>query len=154
MKLISVSTDAEDLGLVPLGDRLYKLTRDINVRTEFDTGLVYLYTFNKEFITNFRSGAPVIDCFVDQIGSQLTALSWLLHDAAYTPCHYLFDRHPLPKEDADKLLRAMLRYAGMSGFKSAVVYDAVKLFGKSAYEDDDDLTEKNKYKFAFYRKVV
>ena len=154
MNLISVYTDATDLGLVPLGDRLYKLTYDLNVRIEFDNGLVYLYSFNREFVTNFRSGAPVIDCFVDQIGSSLTALAYLVHDANYTPCHYLFDRHPLPKEDADKLLRAMLRYAGMSGFKSQVVYDAVKLFGKSAYEDDDELTEKNKYKFAFYRKVI
>lgn len=25
---------------------------------------------------------------------------------------------------------------------------------KLAYEDDDELTEKNKYKFAFYRKVI
>lgn len=154
MKLISVSTDLADLGLKPIGDRYYSLTHDINVRIEFDNGLVYLYSINKEFITNFRSGAPIIDCFVDQIGSTLTALAYLIHDANYTPCHYLFDRHPLPKEDSDKLLRSMLRYAGMSNFKSKIVYDSVKLFGKKAYSEDDELTEKNKTSFAFYRKVV
>src|SRR5574344_3016237 len=104
MELISVATLNNDLGLKPMGDRYYSLTNDIDVKLEFTGGLTYIYHFNKNFITNFRSGAPIIDVFTEQIGSTLSALAYLIHDANYTPCHYLFNEHPLSKKESDKLL--------------------------------------------------
>lgn len=154
MELISVATLNNDLGLKPMGDRYYSLTNDIDVKLEFTGGLTYIYHFNKNFVTNFRSGAPIVDCFTDQIGDTLQALAYLIHDANYTPCHYLFNEHPLSKKESDKLLYQMLVYSGFSKIKAKIIYEAVKLFGKSAYYYDDDLTATNKYDFCFYRKVI
>jgi hypothetical protein len=154
MELISVATLNNDLGLKPMGDRYYSLTNDIDVKLEFTGGLTYIYHFNKNFVTNFRSGAPIVDCFTDQIGDTLQALAYLIHDANYTPCHYLFNEHPLSKKESDKLLYQMLVYSGFSKIKAKIIYEAVKLFGKSAYYEDDDLTATNKYDFCFYKKVI
>ena len=154
MELISIATLNNDLGLKPMGDRYYSLTNDIDVKLEFTGGLTYIYHFNKNFVTNFRSGAPIVDCFTDQIGDTLQALAYLIHDANYTPCHYLFNEHPLSKKDSDKLLYQMLVYSGFSKIKAKIIYEAVKLFGKSAYYEDDNLTATNKYDFCFYRKVI
>jgi hypothetical protein len=154
MELISVATLNNDLGLKPMGDRYYSLTNDIDVKLEFTGGLTYIYHFNKNFITNFRSGAPIIDVFTDQIGDTLQALAYLIHDANYTPCHYLFNEHPLSKKESDKLLYQMLVYSGFNKVKANIIYKAVNIFGKSAYYDDDKLTAKNKLAFSFYRKVI
>lgn len=154
MKIISVATLNNDLGLKPMGDRYYSLTNDIDVKLEFTGGLTYIYHFNKNFVTNFRSGAPIIDVFTEQIGSTLAALAYLIHDANYTPCHYLFNEHPLSKKESDKLLYQMLVYSGFNKVKANIIYEAVNIFGKSAYYEDDDLTATNKYDFCFYRKVI
>lgn len=154
MELISVATLNNDLGLKPMGDRYYSLTNDIEIRLEFTGGLTYIYHFNKDFVTNFRSGAPIVDCFTDQIGDTLQALAYLIHDANYTPCSMLSLNHPLKKIDSDNLLYQMLVYSGFSKIKAKIIYEAVKLFGKSAYYDDDKLTAKNKLAFSFYKKVI
>ena len=154
MELISVATLNNDLGLKPMGDRYYSLTNDIDVKLEFTGGLVYLYHISHDFITNFRSGAPIIDVFTEQIGSTLAALAYLIHDANYTPCSMLNLNHPLSKIDSDKLLYQMLVYSGFSKLKANIIYEAVNIFGKSAYYNDDKLTAKNKYDFCFYRKVI
>ena len=154
MELISVATLNNDLGLKPMGDRYYSLTNDIDVKLEFTGGLTYIYHFNKNFVTNFRSGAPIVDCFTDQIGDTLQALAYLIHDANYTPCHYLFNEHPLSKIDSDELLYQMIVYSGFNKVKAKIIYEAVNIFGKSAYYEDDDLTATNKYDFCFYRKVI
>jgi hypothetical protein len=154
MELISVATLNNDLGLKPMGDRYYSLTNDIDVKLEFTGGLTYIYHFNKNFVTNFRSGAPIVDCFTDQIGDTLQALAYLIHDANYTPCSMLNLNHPLTKIDSDKLLYQMLVYSGLNKLKAKIIYEAVKLFGKSAYYDDDKLTAKNKLAFSFYKKFI
>lgn len=153
MELISVATLNNDLGLKPMGDRYYSLTNDIEIKIECKDK-VFLYHISHDFITNFRSGAPIVDCFTDQIGDTLQALAYLIHDANYTPCHYLFNEHPLSKKESDNLLYQMLVYSGFSKIKAKIIYEAVKLFGKSAYCKDDDLTATNKYDFCFYRKVI
>lgn len=153
MELISVATVNNDLGLKPMGDRYYSLTNDIEIKIECKDK-VFLYHISHDFITNFRSGAPIIDVFTEQIGSTLAALAYLIHDANYTPCSMLNLNHPLSKIDSDKLLYQMLVYSGFSKIKAKIIYEAVKLFGKSAYYEDDDLTATNKYDFCFYRKVI
>ena len=61
----------------------------------------------------------------------------------------LAGEHPVSKKLADELLKAMLINAGMSSWKASLVHTSVKLFGKSAYEEDDILTEKNSMLFTF-----
>lgn len=137
------------LCITPMGDRYYKICNnyEIIVRT---SSTEYRYNICDGFVTNFRSGGILVDSFVDQIGDSLAVqLSWLCHDAAYTPCASLGNRHPLGRKEADELLRAMLRFAGMSSFKASCVYNSVRLFGGSAYHEDDHLTKVNSELFSF-----
>jgi len=142
------------LCITPCGDRYYRLANNYEVIVSTSVG-EYRYNFSEGFETNFRSGGLFVDRFVDQIGDTLqTQLSWLCHDAAYTPCKALGMSHPLGRKDADELLRAMLRYAGISSFKASCVYNSVRLFGGSAYKDDDRLTKANSELFSFAKNKV
>lgn len=142
------------LCITPMGDRYYKICNDyeIIVRTSSNE---YRYNICNGFVTNFRSGGLLVDSFVDQIGDSLPVqLSWLCHDAGYTPCASLGNKHPLGRKEADELLRAMLRFAGMSSFKASCVYNSVRLFGGSAYKEDDRLTKANSELFSFVKGKV
>lgn len=137
------------LCITPMGDRYYKLCNNYEVIVCTNEG-EYRYNFSEGFETNFRSGGIAVDSFIDQIGDKLeTQLAWLCHDAAYTPCASLGMKHPIGRKEADELLRAMLRFAGMSSFKASAVYNSVRLFGGSAYKEDDHLTMVNSELFSF-----
>lgn len=136
------------LEVIPMGNRLYKLSKPLYARISTDVG-VFTFAFDFGFITNFRSGGVLVDFFLDQIGTTLVQLAYLLHDACYTPCFMLAGEHPVSKKLADELLKAMLIYAGMSSWKASLVHTSVKLFGKSAYDEDDELTEENSKLFTF-----
>lgn len=137
------------LCITPMGDRYYKLCNNYEVIVSTTDG-EFRYNFIDGFETNFRSGGLFVDSFIDQIGDSLNVqLSWLVHDANYTPCSSLNMEHPVSRKLADELLRAMLRYSGMSSFKASCVYNSVRLFGGSAYSEDDALTKSNSKLFSF-----
>lgn len=136
------------LEVIPMGNRLYKLSKPLYVRVYTDEG-VFTFAFDFGFITNFRSGGVLVDFFLDQIGTTLVQLAYLLHDACYTPCLALKMEHPISRKLADEMLKAMLEYAMMSKLQSSLVYNSVRLFGGSAYDEDDELTEENSKLFTF-----
>lgn len=149
MKVYSIELTRKELSVTPLGNRLYKLNQDLGVRVRTDQG-TFIYDFCKGFVTNFRSGGLFVDRFIDQIGSStLIQVCWLCHDAAYTPCVGCHGEHPITRQLADELLQAMLIYSGMSTIKAGAVYYSVHWFGRSAYEEDDELTEMNSILFTF-----
>ena len=137
-----------DICVCPLGNRFYRLAHDLSISFITDEG-AFRFWFKKDFVTNFRSGGLFIDRIIDQIGDLWQQAAYLCHDAAYTPCDALKMEHPISRKLADELLRAVLIHAGMSRFKASLVYNSVSLFGKSAYEDDDKLTESNSKLFTF-----
>lgn len=149
MKVRDITTDVFTLAVTPIGNRLYKLARDTKVRVYTDEG-VFAFDFCKGFVTNFRSGGVAVDCFVDQVGDEKKALAYLVHDAIYTPCAALGGEHPVSRKKGVGILRAALRWAGMSAFKAGLVYNSVRLFGHSAYWEDDDLTDENSRLFHFH----
>lgn len=137
------------LSVSPLGDRYYNISRCTEVLIKTDEG-TFCYKFKPGFITNFRSGGLFVDRFVDQIGASLNIqVSWLCHDAGYTPCAACEGEHPISKKLADTLLKEMLLFSGMPSWKASLVYTSVKWFGKSAYEEDDKLTATNSVLFDF-----
>ena len=148
MRVISLETDSIALAVTPIGNRLYKVAQDTKVSVRTDEG-VFCFRFKRGFTTNFRSGGVAVDCFIDQVGDEKKALCYLVHDAIYTPCAALGMEHPLSRMKGDELLRAGLIYAGMSKFKAGLVYRSVRMFGRSAYWDDDALTTDNAKKFLF-----
>lgn len=148
MKVRDITTDVFTLAVTPIGNRLYKLARDTKVRVYTDEG-VFAFDFCKGFVTNFRSGGVAVDCFVDQVGDEKKALAYLIHDAIYTPCATLGGEHPVSRKKGDKLLRAALQWAGMGSFKAGLVYRSVRFFGRSAYWENDALTDENSKLFSF-----
>ena len=147
MNVIKIATNRV-LAVTPLGDRLYRLSEPITISIATDEGTL-VYSFEAGFVTNFRSGGPLVDRFVDQIGDESKAICYLTHDAAYTPCKACSGEHPISKALADKILMESLILAGMSKWKAKIVHTAVKLFGGEAYEEDDELTETNSKLFTF-----
>lgn len=136
------------LEVIPMGNRLYKLSKPLYIRVYTDEG-VFTFAFDSGFITNFRSGGILVDFFIDQIGTPLVQIAYLLHDACYTPCLALKMEHPISRKLADQMLKAMLEYAMMSNCQVLLVYTSVRSFGSSAYDEDDELTEENSKLFTF-----
>lgn len=146
--LIDTADRRNEICVCPIGNRFYRLATDTIIRIVTDEG-DFVFSFDAGFVTNFRSGGIFIDHFIDQIGDTLQQVAYLCHDATYTPCASLKMEHPVSRKLGDELLRAVLVYAGISKFKASLVYNSVRLFGKSAYDEDDDLTEKNSKLFNF-----
>jgi hypothetical protein len=108
-----------------------------------------VFRFFEGFVTNFRSGGVLVDGFIDQVGDEKKSLVYLVHDAIYTPCLALDFEHPVSRLLGDQFLRAGLRWSGMGSFKASCVYNSVRLFGASAYDEDDAFTAMNSRLFTF-----
>lgn len=154
---------SEPIELTALGNRFYKLTKPHSVNfvvkdLKLDKIYIYRAKYLAGFVTNFRSGSPLVDFFIDQIGNQDMQELYLFHDAAYTP-NSLVDgepKHLVSKSKADEILRAGIvfaldrnpkRWKWANRAKARVVKLAVTLFGGSAYRDNDAVTDKNSYLF-------
>lgn len=146
--IVNGRRDKFSLEVIPMGNRLYKLSKPLYIRVYTDEG-VFCFYFDFGFVTNFRSGGVLVDFFLDQIGTTLVQIAYLLHDACYTPCLALEMEHPISRKLADEMLRAMLEYAQMDAVQSWIVHKSVRLFGGSAYEEDDELTAGNSKLFTF-----
>ena len=147
MKVLDVQLRAP-LAVVPIGDRLYKAAHDNGIALVTDEG-VFAFDFKADVTSNYRSGGPVVDRFIDQVVSEKVGPIWWFHDLCYTPCAALDGQHPVSRKLADELLRAALLWAGMPKWKANVVYYAVRAFGASAYNNDDALTSYNSKRFSF-----
>lgn len=148
MQVYAITLSTPSLAVTPLGDRLYELAQDTQVIVYCSEGCL-IFNFKAGFITNFRSGGRFVDGFIDQVGDKQKALVYLVHDAAYTPCDACEGEHPVSRLFADEFLRDGLAWAGMGKFKRNMVYYSVRVFGKSAYEEDDRLTKTNAALFTF-----
>lgn len=148
MKVCSITISPATLKVTPVGNRLYEVAEDVTIRISTSEG-VWVFRFFKGFVTNFRSGGVLVDSFIDQVGDEKKSLCYLVHDAIYTPCLALDLEHPVSRLLGDQFLRAGLRWAGMGSFKASCVYNSVRLFGASAYYEDDALTATNSRLFTF-----
>lgn len=148
-----IAKDDHILKLYGLGNRYYCLAQktkiEITIKLSVGSLRILTYNFEPNFITNFRSGGILVDGFIDQLGTELEQICWLIHDSNYTICSFLNDKHPLTKNDADNLLYNMLLFAGLNKFKDKIIFESVQLFAYSAYYKSDDLTNTNKKLFSF-----
>ena len=148
MKVYAITASPAPLKVTPIGNRLYRVAEDVTIRISTSDG-VWVFRFFKGFVTNFRSGGVLVDSFIDQVGDEKKSLVYLVHDAIYTPCLALDIEHPVSRLLGDQFLRAGLLWAGMCSFKASCVYNSVRLFGASAYDEDDALTATNSHLFTF-----
>lgn len=132
--------------LTPVGNRHFRMDKALDF-TVYTTDQQIDAHIWKGFVTDFRSGGPFVDKFIDQFGeTPKIQVSYLLHDLCYTK--WLNKRHFKSRDWADDILRACLIYAGMSKVKANLVWGAVRVFGKSAYTDDDQYSLANATKFS------
>lgn len=148
MEVYSVTTNHDHLAVTPIGDRYYRLADPTRMTAHTSIG-TFILDMKEGVITNFRSGGLGVDMFIDQIGDEDKSKIYLYHDLFYTPCAALNGEHPVSRKLADEFLRDGLAWAGMSKVKRNLVYGSVRLFGKSAYEEDDKLTLTNMELFTF-----
>lgn len=101
------------LPLVPIGDRLFELSRKSWVVLKTNEGFIEV-CLEKGFRTDGRSGPILVDFFIPHLGDQATVASWLTHDALGHDVGFSFDT-------TNDILDQMLELAGHSDMKSDVV---------------------------------
>ena len=149
MKVFNVISTPARLAVTPLGNRLYEQASDVETITVVTDCGRLVFTSLKGIVTNFRSGGPLVDPFIDQIGDEAKSKLYKVHDIIYTPCAALGMEHPLSRKFGDELLHAGLLWARMDRIRAGLVYRSVRLFGGPAYDEDDALTSANSKLFTF-----
>ena len=122
IKLKSVARSAE-IDIVPVRDRWYRLADcvEIEVKCLVDgVSRTIAYSFGEGFLFDGRSGGPLADLFVPNLGTQEEVACWLVHDA--NGYDVLLDF-----ENTNELLQQMLRLSGHSKCKSWLVKLAVSI---------------------------
>lgn len=111
---------------------LYVLDQDLHVTATDDKGAVYLFTLYKGFKCNGGSVPKMFRWFMPGWDDNVPLLNiaYCLHDWLYASSY-------MPKEQADDLLRGLLRDAGYNRFHASTVCWAVNTFAKSHYGHDE-----------------
>lgn len=131
------------------GDRYFRLEKELTILVTTDSAVVE-YKVMPGFVTDFRSGGPIVDLFIKQFGSNLMQAAYICHDIAYTP---MFTEdgcrsHQIKKDFADALLEQMLVYAHEKKWKARVVKWALRFFGKKAYMKDNAFSVENSKRYS------
>jgi len=133
-------------------ERFYKLTEPVQIKIQTDEG-IYRWELAPGFITNFRSGAGIIDPIIPQFtGNNQYNLAILAHDAGYTQDED--GNHYMSKDLADEFLYQMVLQSGEPAFKgflgkikAKTMWSAVHIGGKSAYFAPCEDIYKEQYKY-------
>ena len=100
-----------------------------DLKTDEDGG-VFQFTIKSGFMFNFRSGPGAIDSFVPKIDDGW--LGYVIHDALYE------DHCGLSRKTADTIMYDIHRMCGLGWARSWIAYKAVRAFGQSAWEEEDE----------------
>ncbi len=91
----------------------------------------------------YKGEVLIVPQFFSYDGATIPSLGW---QAVYTPFDpivmapalvhdWLYSNHQVSKDDADTILRRLLKGNGVPSFKVDVIYRAVKFFGEAAWEN-------------------
>ena len=131
MKIITFNT-SNDIIIEPLEDRWYELKHDVIVNIFLREEGKLVYTAKAGFRFDGRSGGPLADFVVPNLGTQKEVACWLCHDIGAYDLYLSFS-------EINDLLAQMLVQSGVSLFKSWLVKKAVSLsdswFGQPAPTD-------------------
>lgn len=149
MRLKSVEIQNPPILVTIAGDRYFRLEKELVILVTTDSATIE-YRVKPGFVTDFRSGGPVVDLFIKQFGTNLMQAAYICHDIAYTP---MFTEngcrsHQIEKGFADALLEQMLVYAHVKKWKARVVKYALRFFGKKAYMKDNAFSVENSKRYS------
>lgn len=137
------------ISLTPLGNRRFRLNKTLEFAMFIDNTYRLKAYMHKGYVTDFRSGGPLVDKFIDQFGeTPEIQCCYLMHDLLYTK--NILKQHYKSRVWADELLRAALICAGLPKWKANTVWTAVRMFGGEAYSDDDEYSVANATRFTLY----
>lgn len=131
MEIKSISFDLDEISIVPISDRWYKIPHDFRITIVTEKSGTMRYKIDPDFHFDARSGPKFVDYFIPEIGTQDLLKCWILHDLmAYDSMG--FDFH-----EANDILHAGLIACGVSEMTADLVYVAVSYddsyFGEPIY---------------------
>ena len=118
-----------------------KYTRKGKIATLTDSIFITLYTDQGEIKLNIKPGfrwngnSGAFPCRFSTDNEKYN-VAIFTHDV-------LYHRIGLSKAEADDCLRGMLREAGYGRFMAGLIHRAVTIFGRCAYDEDDEMTLSN-----------
>jgi hypothetical protein len=132
------------------GNGIYRLASQVNCRVETNEGALHYFMF-PGFPTDMRSGSHVIDFIIPKFTSNNNYnLAILCHDFAYT--RNKDGGHYISRLLSDQLLREMTKLSGtLNAVQRSLMYNAVRLFGSSAYESQNTGAWTDAQKFMSFR---
>jgi len=135
------------------GVDLWKLSSPVEVDVFTNEGRLH-YDMDAGFPTNMRSGSHIIDFVIPKFTkNNKYNLAILCHDFAYTKNR--FEGNYLPRDEADELLRQMCILSGELGsFRAGIMYRALRIGGRSAYEEDNTGDYAGAEKFMHFRRYA
>jgi len=107
----------------------WRVAEDIIITITTHKDGVIRYKIKKGFEFDMRSGSSLIDSFLPNVANEDYDLSivWLIHDSNYSCKKF-------SKSFSDDLMYKMLRYQGVSKWRSYLAYMSVKYGGKEGWD--------------------
>jgi len=143
---------AYPINLLAISDRKYKLETPVIIDYHTSEGVIRVIA-EKGFETDGRSGGPIVDLLLPNIGKAEYRSAWLGHDIMYC----LTDEKGASFELANSLFRQALKLPkqfGGAGLSAARVWLAWKCvesyFGRKAFETKDETDRRNKDLCSFH----
>lgn len=137
---------AYPINLLAISDRKFKLQSPVVIDYHTSEG-VLRFIAEKGFETDGRSGGPIVDLLMPNIGQAGYRNAWLAHDIGYC----LTDEKGISFELANDLFRQALKLpkrfggAGLSSIRAWMAWKGVEsYFGKKAFETKDKTDRRNK----------
>jgi hypothetical protein len=119
-----MSSFTAPLEVLDLNDGFFEVMRDFRYYVGEENSVEYI-DIPRGFITDFFSVPQVFQCIVPKTGKGNQAS--VLHD-------YLYTNHLYTQKRSDDIFLEAMTVLGMNVVQRYIIYYAVRLFGKFAYE--------------------
>ena len=96
------------------GERWYPMKRDNTIWVVTNRGTLR-YTYKRDFHFDGRSGGPLVDIVLPNLGTENDVICWLIHDLNGYATYLSF-------EDTNEMLRQMLRLSGKVRLKASLAH--------------------------------
>jgi len=109
-----------DIKIIPRDDRWYEILEDVEIHLYLNDNTRLVYKAKAGMMFDGRSGGPLADLFVPNLGSQRELACWLCHDIGAYALYLSYD-------EINDVLAQMLVLSGRSKFKAWMVKSAVSI---------------------------
>lgn len=150
MKLLRIASS--DIPLQVIDDRKYRLMAYSSIIYYTDCGAIH-YRAYADYMTDGRSGGPVVDLILPNVGNKYYKRTWFPHDLAYGFAAECLSNHqepPISFETANDLFEQALRLPkslggpGLGEFRAGLARAGIDSWiAKSGYDKIDGFDRRN-----------